>query len=179
MQRRMHESLSRSWGTSGQWQRLSASTPRPSPISMRPVVSVLKSFVVILSLSLGLSPISALGAPQPIEQGEAAPFPGILIPTDEAAAMVVRVEQASERAALEVAKVTRIHEADLRLAEERSAVRLDAAVQRAEIYRTALKDRDAWYRNEALWFALGVVSAVVVTGVAGYTFSELASAGVR
>lgn len=170
-----------SWQSSGMSERLpplNVTTSKPSPSWMRPAAHVRMLCAVTLLLSLGLCQSSAAAQAVPIEEGEPAPFSGQLLRPAEAAALVVKVEQAAERTAIEIARATRIHEADLQLVEARHGARADAAEKRAFIYQTALEVRDAWYRHEAFWFALGTVAALIVTGVVGATFSALARSGV-
>lgn len=137
-------------------------------------------FAVTLSLSLGLCRSSAAAQdpePVPLRKGEPAPYDGQLLTPQRAATLVVKIEQAAQHHELEVKRLTRLHEQELQLVEERHASRAASAEQRAELYAQALEAASVWYRSEAFWFAMGTLAALVVTGVVGATFSALARAG--
>jgi hypothetical protein len=76
--------------------------------------------------------------------------------------LVVRFEQTDERHAIELRFLTRAHEADLKLTEQRGVAKLDAERERSAVWREDAEAGRAWYREPRLWFIVGIVAGVAV-----------------
>jgi hypothetical protein len=112
-----------------------------------------------------------------LEAGDPAPFAGILLPTETAIRLELRLEFADERKAAELTRQTRTFEIKLQAEKDRNAARLDAANERAKLLLKELDRALAWYRSPAFVAAVTGALSLVVVGVVGYAFGELARSG--
>ena len=105
-----------------------------------------------------------------MREGDPAPFDGQLIPTERAVRLALRIKYQDERHQAELARLVRLHEIETKAAVTRGAIQIDAASQRAEIYRRELKEADAWYRSPV--FIAVISSAATLLFSASFLTSE-------
>jgi len=121
-------------------------------------------------------------SPTPIEEGDTAPFSGVLIPTVQAAEMTVRLEQQGNicQTRINSAVDLAVNEVDLRL---KNCLSVSTTID--DMYRTQLlsqKEYIDFLEKRALgpkisqeWvFIIGIVAGVGVTIGAGYAMHQVA-----
>lgn len=95
-----------------------------------------------------------------LEEGEPAPFAGDLFPPEKSIRLGIRLETCQERLILDLSHAKQIFEIELRRCEDRAAARLNAANQRAEVYKRELEAAQAWYRSPPFIAGVAVVATV-------------------
>lgn len=119
-----------------------------------------------------------------LEKGEAAPFGGTLFSTAAAASLLAQLELSEESCQLEVNRQVDLTKAEYQLEIDS----LNAKVLRLETnysdmleiktgqidYLDTQLQKSSKPRNE-LWFALGVVGGIVITGTAAWSMGQIAN----
>jgi hypothetical protein len=107
-----------------------------------------------------------------IESGQPAPFDGVLLPSEVAAALIIRLETAdsvcSNKIEYESKKITiefnaRLSVCNLKLHEEQKRYNaiLSAKQERINFLEKNYKEKQ-WYESEKLWFTVGLASGFVL-----------------
>lgn len=90
----------------------------------------------------------------------------------DAARIIARTEDTIEKHLAEIARIVRIHEIELQAEKDRAEIRVDAAVQRAALFRRHLEEAAAWYRSPAFIATVAVVATVAAIITAGYVVGQ-------
>lgn len=104
---------------------------------------------------------------QAVAVGEKAPFTGVLLTPRRAAIATVTAEQAARRTQQEVDLATKLLQIDLQAERDKRANDKSSFDDKLRSQRDAMdlyKQRfgPKWYDNDALWYGVGVVSALAM-----------------
>ncbi len=148
-----------------------------------------QAFSIVLSLSLVLAPVANATEPtselelvSSIEKGEEAPFSGTLFSTAAAAKLLAELELNDTQCQLEIKKETDLLNARHQLEIDNLNARI-ISIETSTSQRLEIKDNHIDFldsqlqkaskpRNE-LWFAIGIVSGVVLTGAAAWSMGQI------
>ena len=121
-----------------------------------------------------------------LHEGEAAPFDGTLLNVPAAARILTDLRLREEECRIETNRRVRILTADMQLQIDTEVARREALQYRHDrlieirdeqiSFLTANMRSPEWYQTGEFWYALGVVSGIALTVLAGYAIS-LAAGG--
>ena len=144
-----------------------------------------KMLVLYVSSFLIFSPISfADEQVTTIEKGDPAPFNGTLFNTEAAARLLTNLEFSQETCQIEIDRQLDLKTAQLELKIDNLNSSLSGCTQR---YKDILKIKNDQIiflddqlkksspNNKVLWFAIGIASGVIITGVAGWSLGQISS----
>lgn len=151
------------------------------------LLTLLAYLFMALSPSQGLCQDSTAAVPAPEEfmttlhEGDPAPFDGTLLNVPAAARILTDLRLREEECRIEVGRSVRLAEANMQLRIDTEVARYEALqyrhTQLIEIrdqqvaFLTAQLRPPEWYQRGEFWYAMGVISGVAVTVLAGYALS--------
>jgi len=161
------------------------------------LIQVMNKFIALLCVFLLLvTPVSVCAASSSSEstlengkvtqlhEGQTAPFAGILLSDDAAARLYGDLKFTEKECQLRLDRELKLNTTQLMAQLDALKLRFDVEVTRSESLLSIKNERikflednwtpPAWYESGEFWFALGVVSGILVTVGAGYAIGQAA-----
>ena len=161
---------------------------------MRPqkskIVSVICSFALLCATSnlsyasdTNPNPSSNLKVVTEIDEGQSAPFSGVLLSEQAAAKLFADIKFTKEECDLKLEKELGLSSITYKSQIDSFKLRLEVETERTEKLLSIKDDRikfleeiyapPAWYETGAFWVTIGVVSGVLITIGAGYALGQV------
>ena len=151
-----------------------------------------KALAAYLSLFLIWIPVANADPPNSwdgeeitaLQEGEAAPFSGTLFSISAATRLMIDLEYTQKSCQIEIDKQLGFQKTELQLKIDNLNASIDSCNQRHEDILKIKNDqilflddqlKKANPNNKVLWFAIGIASGVVITGVAGWSLGQISS----